>query len=190
MLADPTDITAGAQARRDRVRARIQAYNAAMTAACARHTPHRRGDGNAVLTTTDSTSKTSVRAITGTRANAVRQHWHKLRGKQASGHDCGNRHGARGRTSIGSDARLGPSRTQAVLAVDGCRRLVRRRRGRGGVPQDASPARQALVRSPATSAKPVPRRSMPAAVAGQRPGSSSCRRRPGQPISRGYAGGV
>ena len=108
MLADPTDITAGAQARRDRVRARIQAYNAAMTAACARHTPHRRGDGNAVLTTTDSTSKTSVRAITGTRATAVRQHWHKLRGKQASGHDCGNRHGARGRTSIGSDARLGP----------------------------------------------------------------------------------
>jgi lysophospholipase L1-like esterase len=95
MLADPTDITAGAQARRDRVRARIQAYNAAMTAACARHTPHRRGDGNAVLTTTDSTSKTSVRAITGTRANAVRQHWHKLRGKQASGHDCANRQGER-----------------------------------------------------------------------------------------------
>ena len=49
MLADPTDITAGAQARRDRVRARIQAYNAAMTAACARHSPHCRGDGNAVF---------------------------------------------------------------------------------------------------------------------------------------------
>jgi lysophospholipase L1-like esterase len=71
MLADPTDITAGAQARRDRVRARIQAYNAAMTAACARHTP----TAEAMATpssTTDSTSKTSVRAITGTRANAVR----------------------------------------------------------------------------------------------------------------------
>ena len=49
MLADPTDITAGAQARRDRVRARIQAYNAAMTVACAGHTPHCRADGNAVF---------------------------------------------------------------------------------------------------------------------------------------------
>jgi lysophospholipase L1-like esterase len=49
MLADPTDTTAGAQARRDRVRARIQAYNAAMIAACAGYTPHCRGDGNAVF---------------------------------------------------------------------------------------------------------------------------------------------
>jgi lysophospholipase L1-like esterase len=49
MLADPTDTTAGAQARRDRVRARIQAYNAAMITACAGYTPHCRGDGNAVF---------------------------------------------------------------------------------------------------------------------------------------------
>ena len=49
MLADPTDSSAAAQARRDRVRARIQAYNAAMAAACARHAPRCRDDGNAVF---------------------------------------------------------------------------------------------------------------------------------------------
>jgi len=49
MLADPTDTTAVAQARRDRVRAHIQAYNSAMTAACTEHAPHCRSDGNAVF---------------------------------------------------------------------------------------------------------------------------------------------
>ncbi len=49
MLADPTDTGAAAQARRDRVRARLQAYNAAMAAACARHAPRCRHDRNAVF---------------------------------------------------------------------------------------------------------------------------------------------
>jgi hypothetical protein len=49
MLADPTDTTAVAQARRDRVRAHIQAYNSAMTAACTEHAPRCRSDGNAVF---------------------------------------------------------------------------------------------------------------------------------------------
>jgi hypothetical protein len=49
MLADPTDTTAAAQARRDRVRARVQAYNAAMAAACDRHAPRCRSDRNAVF---------------------------------------------------------------------------------------------------------------------------------------------
>ena len=44
MLADPTDHGAGAQARRDRVRERTQAYNAAMAAACDRHEPQCRHD--------------------------------------------------------------------------------------------------------------------------------------------------
>ena len=49
LLADPTDESGGAQARRDRVRARIQAYNAAMAAACDRHAPRCRHDQNAVF---------------------------------------------------------------------------------------------------------------------------------------------
>jgi lysophospholipase L1-like esterase len=49
MLADPTDTSTGAQARRDQVTARLQAYNAAMAAACARHAPQCRDDGNAVF---------------------------------------------------------------------------------------------------------------------------------------------
>jgi lysophospholipase L1-like esterase len=49
MLADPTDTSAAAQARRDRVRARIQAYNAAMATVCARHAPQCRDDGNAAF---------------------------------------------------------------------------------------------------------------------------------------------
>ncbi len=49
MLADPTDSSAAAQARRDRVRARIQAYNAAMAATCGRHAPRCHDDGNAVF---------------------------------------------------------------------------------------------------------------------------------------------
>ncbi len=49
MLADPTDRSPAAQDRRDRVRARVQAYNAAMQAACDRHAPHCRYDGNAVF---------------------------------------------------------------------------------------------------------------------------------------------
>ena len=49
MLADPTDTSAAAQARRDRVRARLQAYNAAMAAACDRHVPRCRFDQNAVF---------------------------------------------------------------------------------------------------------------------------------------------
>jgi lysophospholipase L1-like esterase len=49
MLADPTDPSAAAQARRDRVRARIQAYNDAMASACARHAPQCRDDGNTVF---------------------------------------------------------------------------------------------------------------------------------------------
>ena len=49
MLADPTDTGAAAQARRDRVRGRVAAYNAAMTAACARHPAQCRHDGNAVF---------------------------------------------------------------------------------------------------------------------------------------------
>ena len=49
MLADPTDTSAAAQARRERVRTRIEAYNAAMATACARHAPQCRDDGNAVF---------------------------------------------------------------------------------------------------------------------------------------------
>ena len=49
MLADPADVSAAAQARRDRVRARVRAYNAAMAAACDRHTPRCRYDQNAVF---------------------------------------------------------------------------------------------------------------------------------------------
>lgn len=49
MLADPLDTGADAQARRDRVRARVQAYNAAMAAACARHATQCRHDNNAVF---------------------------------------------------------------------------------------------------------------------------------------------
>ena len=49
MLADPSDTGAAAQARRDRVRARVQAYNTAMATACARHVPQCRSDGNAVF---------------------------------------------------------------------------------------------------------------------------------------------
>ena len=49
MLGDPTDTSAGAQARRDRVRQRVQAYNAAMAAACSRHAAQCRHDGGAVF---------------------------------------------------------------------------------------------------------------------------------------------
>jgi lysophospholipase L1-like esterase len=49
MLADPADTSPAAQARRDRVRARLQAYNAAMAAACDEHAPRCRYDGNAVF---------------------------------------------------------------------------------------------------------------------------------------------
>jgi lysophospholipase L1-like esterase len=49
MLADPTDTSAGAQARRDRVRQRVQAYNAAMAAACSRHAAQCRHDRGAVF---------------------------------------------------------------------------------------------------------------------------------------------
>lgn len=49
MLANPRDVSAGADARRGRVRARIQAYNAAMGAACARHAPLCRYDQDAVF---------------------------------------------------------------------------------------------------------------------------------------------
>lgn len=49
ILADPTDTSAAAQARRDRVRARLQAYNAAMAAACDRHVPRCRSDRSAVF---------------------------------------------------------------------------------------------------------------------------------------------
>ncbi len=49
MLADPTDTGADARARRDRVRGRVQAYNAAMAAACARHAARCRHDRNAVF---------------------------------------------------------------------------------------------------------------------------------------------
>jgi lysophospholipase L1-like esterase len=49
MLADPADTSAAAQARRDRVRARLQAYNAAMAVACDRRAPRCRYDQNAVF---------------------------------------------------------------------------------------------------------------------------------------------
>jgi lysophospholipase L1-like esterase len=49
MLADPTDTSAASQGRRDRVRARAEAYNAAMAAACARHAARCRHDHNAVF---------------------------------------------------------------------------------------------------------------------------------------------
>ena len=49
MLADPSDTGADAQARRTRVRGRVQAYNAAMAAACARHAARCRHDRNAVF---------------------------------------------------------------------------------------------------------------------------------------------
>jgi lysophospholipase L1-like esterase len=49
MLADPTDDSDGARARRERVRARVQAYNAAMAAACDRHADQCRHDRSAVF---------------------------------------------------------------------------------------------------------------------------------------------
>ncbi len=49
MLADPADTGTNAQDRRERVRARVQAYNAAMAAACARHAPQCQDDGNALF---------------------------------------------------------------------------------------------------------------------------------------------
>lgn len=49
MLADPTDTSAGARGRRNRVRGRIEAYNAAMAAACTRHGVRCRHDRNAVF---------------------------------------------------------------------------------------------------------------------------------------------
>ncbi|MDP9428925.1 MAG: GDSL-type esterase/lipase family protein [Actinomycetota bacterium] len=49
MLAEAQDTSAGAQARRERVRARVQAYNEAMAAACDRHAGNCRHDGNAVF---------------------------------------------------------------------------------------------------------------------------------------------
>lgn len=49
MLANPTDTGEAAHARRDRVRARVQAYNAAMAAACDRHAEQCRHDTNAVF---------------------------------------------------------------------------------------------------------------------------------------------
>jgi len=49
MLAEPTDTSAAAQARRERVRARIQAYNAAMATACGRHPAQCRHDQNAIF---------------------------------------------------------------------------------------------------------------------------------------------
>lgn len=49
MLADPEDTGAEAQDRRARVRARVQAYNDAMAAACDRHAPNCRSDRNAVF---------------------------------------------------------------------------------------------------------------------------------------------
>ena len=51
MLADPEDTGAEARDRRERVRARVQAYNTAMSAACGRHAPNCRSDGNAVFDT-------------------------------------------------------------------------------------------------------------------------------------------
>lgn len=49
MLADPRDTSAPARARRERVRARVQAYNSAMVAACDRHPQNCRHDRNAVF---------------------------------------------------------------------------------------------------------------------------------------------
>jgi lysophospholipase L1-like esterase len=49
MLAGATDTGPAAAARRDRVRGRIQAFNTAMAAACARHADRCRHDGNAVF---------------------------------------------------------------------------------------------------------------------------------------------
>ena len=49
MLADPTDSSAAADARRERVRARVQDYNAAMAASCDRHAEQCRSDGFAVF---------------------------------------------------------------------------------------------------------------------------------------------
>ncbi len=49
MLAQPQDAGAGAQTRRERVRARVQAYNEAMAAACDRHAGNCRHDGKAVF---------------------------------------------------------------------------------------------------------------------------------------------
>jgi len=49
MLADPTDASAAANARRQRVHARISAYNAAMAVACGRHPIQCRHDQNAVF---------------------------------------------------------------------------------------------------------------------------------------------
>ena len=49
MLADPTDPSAVAQARRARVRTRVRAYNAAMAAACDQRRPRCRHDRDAVF---------------------------------------------------------------------------------------------------------------------------------------------
>ena len=49
MLGRPTDESSATQERRSRVRARVQAYNAAMATACRRHAPQCRDDGNAVF---------------------------------------------------------------------------------------------------------------------------------------------
>ena len=49
MLAEPTDAGAAAEARRERVRARIQAYNSAMATACGRHPTRCRHDQNAIF---------------------------------------------------------------------------------------------------------------------------------------------
>ncbi len=49
MLAEPTDTSAAADARRERVRARIQAYNAAMATACGRHPAQCRHDRDAIF---------------------------------------------------------------------------------------------------------------------------------------------
>ena len=49
MLARPTDSSAGARARRHRVRERVRAYNIAMAATCARYAAQCRHDGSAVF---------------------------------------------------------------------------------------------------------------------------------------------
>ncbi|WP_307845518.1 GDSL-type esterase/lipase family protein [Planomonospora sp. ID67723] len=49
MLAKPTSAAAADRARRDRVRARVEAYNAALARVCAAYGPACRFDGNAVF---------------------------------------------------------------------------------------------------------------------------------------------
>jgi lysophospholipase L1-like esterase len=49
MLADPTDTSAATNARRQRVRARIRAYNTAMAVACDRHSTQCRHDQSAIF---------------------------------------------------------------------------------------------------------------------------------------------